>query len=90
MLFRSKAAFYLNFIEHMAPLLSGRSAAARGLLARCARCGAPTTIGSDSSAGAETGDADVICTFCSLVQRSSTHDPVPVEFISRPRARRGR
>ena len=38
-----RPAFYLGFLERMAPLLAEQSAAAAGELARCERCGAPTT-----------------------------------------------
>jgi hypothetical protein len=51
----------------MAPLLVGQSAAASGELNDCARCGSPTT-----------GE---ICAFCRLVEKSSAHDPVPVELL---------
>jgi uncharacterized protein (TIGR00269 family) len=64
----AKAAFYLGFLERMAPLLADRSAAATGALAACARCGAPTT-----------GD---VCAFCRLVERASAHEPVPVELVA--------
>jgi uncharacterized protein (TIGR00269 family) len=62
----SKAAFYLGFLERMAPLLAGGRAAA-GDLVPCSRCGAPTT-----------GD---VCAFCRLVETASAHDPVPVELV---------
>lgn len=39
----SKSSFYLNFIDNMAPLLVGHSAAAAGELRECDRCGSPTT-----------------------------------------------
>jgi uncharacterized protein (TIGR00269 family) len=63
----TKAAFYLGFLERMAPLLAERSAAATGALVRCARCDAPTT-----------GE---VCAFCRLVERASAHEPVPVELV---------
>jgi uncharacterized protein (TIGR00269 family) len=63
----SKAAFYLNFVDKMAPLLVGHSAADVGGLNECTRCGSPTT-----------GD---ICAFCRLVEKSSEHEPVPVELV---------
>lgn len=63
----SKASFYLGFLERMAPLLVGQSAAAAGELNECATCGSPTT-----------GD---ICAFCRLVEKSSAHEPVPVELV---------
>jgi uncharacterized protein (TIGR00269 family) len=71
----SKAAFYLNFIENMAPLLAGRSAAAAGGLHQCASCGAPTT-----------GE---VCAFCRLLDTTRGHAPVPVELVlSKGRGRR--
>jgi uncharacterized protein (TIGR00269 family) len=71
----SKAAFYLNFLDNMAPLLAGRSAAATDALGECRSCGAPTT-----------GE---LCAFCRIVEKSSAHDPVPVELVlSKGRVRR--
>jgi uncharacterized protein (TIGR00269 family) len=72
----SKAAFYLGFLERMAPLLAGNSAAAVGALNRCERCGSPTT-----------GE---VCAFCRLVEKSSAHEPVPVEMILQRRSKAGR
>jgi uncharacterized protein (TIGR00269 family) len=63
----SKAAFYLGFLERMAPLLADRSVAESGQLNRCATCGEPTT-----------GET---CAFCRLVGTASAHDPVPVELL---------
>ena len=63
----SKAAFYLNFLENMAPLLAGRSAADTDALCTCVSCGAPTT-----------GD---LCAFCRVVEKASAHEPVPVELV---------
>jgi uncharacterized protein (TIGR00269 family) len=63
----SKAAFYLNFVDKMAPLLAGHSAADVDGLNECTHCGSPTT-----------GD---ICAFCRLVEKSSQHEPVPVELV---------
>jgi uncharacterized protein (TIGR00269 family) len=65
----TKSAFYLNFLEHMVPLLSGRSAADQGGLAPCERCGAPTT-----------GD---VCAFCRLVDTVAAVEPVPVEMVAK-------
>ncbi len=65
----SKASFYLGFLERMAPLLAGQSAAATGAVHDCTRCGSPTT-----------GE---VCAFCRLVEKSSAHEPVPVEMVSR-------
>ena len=69
----TKASFYLGFLERMAPLLDGRSAAADGLN-RCSRCGSPTT-----------GD---VCAFCRLVETASAHEPVAVEMVARTSGRR--
>jgi uncharacterized protein (TIGR00269 family) len=63
----TKATFYLGFLERMAPLLAGRSAAAAGELERCLRCGSPTT-----------GE---VCAFCRLVDKAAAHEPVPVELV---------
>ena len=63
----SKAAFYLNFVEKMAPLLANVSAAATGDLQECSVCGSPTT-----------GDS---CAFCRLQERVVGHEPVPVELV---------
>ena len=53
----SKSAFYLEFVDKMAPLLAGSSQAAAGELRECDTCGAPTT-----------GEA---CAFCRLQDRVS-------------------
>jgi uncharacterized protein (TIGR00269 family) len=63
----SKAGFYFNFIENMAPLLVGRAVADGQELGSCSNCGAPTT-GS-------------VCAFCRLVETASAHAPVPVELV---------
>ena len=70
----AKSAFYLGFLDRMAPLLAGYSAAAAGQLNSCERCGEPTT-----------GD---ICAFCRLVEKAAVHDPVPVEMVLSKRARK--
>ncbi len=70
----TKSAFYLNFIDNMAPLLAGQTAAAQGHLRHCDRCGAPTT-----------GE---VCAFCRLVATAGAHDPVPVELVLGKRGRR--
>jgi uncharacterized protein (TIGR00269 family) len=70
----SKSAFYLNFIDKMAPLLAGSSQAAAGELHACDQCGAPTT-----------GET---CAFCRLQDRVSGHDPVPVELVLNKKARK--
>lgn len=63
----SKAAFYLGFLERMAPLLAGQARAAAGDLNECARCGEPTT--------------GAVCAFCRLVDKAAAHDPVPVDLV---------
>lgn len=70
----TKSAFYLNFIDNMAPLLAGQTAAANGDLHRCTRCEAPTT-----------GE---VCAFCRLVDVAGKHEPVPVELVLGKRGRR--
>ena len=70
----AKSAFYLGFLDRMAPLLAGSSAAAAGHLNCCERCGEPTT-----------GDT---CAFCRLVEKAAIHDPVPVELVLSKRARK--
>ena len=67
----SKASFYLNFVERMAPLLAERLADDRGALSSCAECGAPTS-----------GD---VCAFCRLVATASAHERVPVELLTKGR-----
>jgi uncharacterized protein (TIGR00269 family) len=67
----AKAAFYLNFIEKMAPLLAGHARDEREAVHPCAQCGAPTS-----------GD---VCAFCRLVATSAAHDAVPVEMMTRGR-----
>jgi uncharacterized protein (TIGR00269 family) len=70
----SKSAFYLNFVDKMAPLLAGHSQAAAGELRACDVCAAPTT-----------GD---VCAFCRLQDRVSGLDPVPVELVLNKKARK--
>ncbi len=57
----AKASFYLGFLDRMAPLLAGKSAAAAGELNRCTHCGSPTT-----------GE---VCAFCRLVEKASARRP---------------
>ena len=71
----TKAGFYFNFIENMAPLLAGRTLAGGLELGQCSNCGVPTT-GS-------------LCAFCHLVETASAHVPVPVELaMKKGRGRR--
>ena len=64
----TKTAFYLNFVEKVAPLLSQFALGDDSQLSECSRCGAPTT-----------GE---ICAFCHLVDKASAHEPVPVELVT--------
>ncbi|HEY4610830.1 MAG TPA: ATP-binding protein [Ilumatobacteraceae bacterium] len=71
----SKANFYLNFIDNMAPVLAGRGLADGVAIDACSNCGAPTT-GS-------------LCAFCHLVETAAAHERVPVEMVvTKRRARR--
>jgi tRNA-5-methyluridine54 2-sulfurtransferase len=63
----TKAGFYFNFVENMAPLLAGRAMTDGQEMSVCSNCGAPTT-GS-------------LCAFCHLVETASAHAPVPVELV---------
>jgi uncharacterized protein (TIGR00269 family) len=72
----AKAAFFLTFLDNMAPLLAATRAAVVESLSRCNRCGAPTT-----------GD---LCAFCRLVETASAHEPVPLEMLRPAKARRAR
>ncbi len=71
-----KAAFYLGFLDRMAPLLEGTSIASADGLGECSRCGSPTT-----------GE---ICAFCRLVETAGNHEPVPVELVTGKSGRRRR
>jgi uncharacterized protein (TIGR00269 family) len=71
----SKAAFYLNFVDRMAPLLAGLNLAGADALQECAVCGSPTP-----------GD---VCAFCRLQERVGGHEPVPVEMLLGRRHRAG-
>jgi len=76
----SKAAFYLEFVDKMAPLLAERRTSERARLLSCTSCGAPTTA-------PESGDAPV-CAFCRLRQRTTGVAPVPVEMVLNKKARK--
>jgi uncharacterized protein (TIGR00269 family) len=58
----TKHDFYFGFLSRAADHVAGASAAEQGALARCARCGAPTT-----------GE---VCAFCRLVERAGGRQPV--------------
>jgi len=51
----AKAAFYLQFLDKMQPLLDGVAEEERSLVGTCTRCGAPSTA--------------EVCAFCKLVER---------------------
>jgi len=72
----AKAAFYLNFVERMAPLLAGTTQAAHGDLRPCTQCGAPTT-----------GE---MCAFCALRARVGDRPLVPVDVVLGRTRRHGR
>jgi tRNA-5-methyluridine54 2-sulfurtransferase len=72
----AKAAFYLNFLERMAPLLASETQAAAGALRSCTRCGAPTT-----------GD---VCAFCALRDRVAGRPLVSVDVVLGRTRRHGR
>jgi uncharacterized protein (TIGR00269 family) len=68
----TKAAFYLGFLDRMAPLLAATKTSPA--LGRCDHCGSPTT--------SET------CAFCRLVAVASNAEPVPVEVVLPKAARK--
>jgi len=70
----TKTAFYLNFVENVAPLLAGHAMAGDQKIGTCSSCGGPTT-----------GE---ICAFCHLMDVASAHAPVPVDAIVGGRRRR--
>ena len=63
----SKAAFYLEFVDKMAPLLADRRSSERSRLVACTSCGAPTT---EPDSG-----ADPVCAFCRLQERTAGVEP---------------
>ena len=76
----TKAAFYLEFVDKMAPLLAERRRAGGDGLVACTACGAPTTE-------PDSGD-DPVCAFCRLRARVRDVPPVPVEMVLGRKARR--
>lgn len=52
----AKAAFYLQFLDRMLPLLDGVADDERAMVARCTRCGSPST--------------SEVCAFCRLQERA--------------------
>jgi len=64
----TKTAFYLNFVEKVAPLFASYALGDDVTLQPCTRCGSPTTA--------------EVCAFCNLVEKSAAHEPVPVELIT--------
>jgi tRNA-5-methyluridine54 2-sulfurtransferase len=71
----TKAAFYVNFLDNMAPLLVDTRRAVVDSLTRRSRCGSRTT-------------GDNLYAFCRLVEVASAHEPVPVEMLHPAKARR--
>lgn len=69
----TKRDFYFGFLARASERFQPEVTAAQDDLRPCATCGSPTT-----------GE---VCAFCRLVERSSGHEPVPVEML---RPRRGR
>lgn len=72
----SKASFYLNFLENMAPLLDSHHREGIGSLGTCTKCSSPTG-GQDSD----------LCAFCRLQERASSSEPVTVDMIRRKKRR---
>jgi len=70
----TKTAFYLNFVERVAPLLAGHALPDDKVLQPCVECGSPTT-----------GE---LCAFCNLVAVAGAHEPVAVELITGKGSRR--
>ena len=53
----AKAAFYLQFLDQMLPLLDGVAEAERDLVGVCSRCGSPSSA--------------EVCAFCKLVEKAA-------------------
>jgi uncharacterized protein (TIGR00269 family) len=70
----SKHDFYHGFLARAADRFTPEVDEAREGLVACATCGAPTP--------------DSPCAFCRLVERVGGHEPVPVEMIRKPKARK--
>lgn len=70
----STAAFYLGFLERMAPLIARDEDT--DAPAPCRACGSPS------------GAADGVCAFCRLADRAGAVEPVPVELVLGRGARR--
>lgn len=66
----TKASFYLNFIENMAPLLAHYHQAELDEIGSCTRCGSPTS-----------SETSGLCAFCRLQERSAASEPVPVDVL---------
>lgn len=73
----SKASFYLNFLENMAPILDSRHREGIGVLGTCKKCSSPT--------GALEAD---LCAFCRLQERASSSEPVTVDMIRKKKRRK--
>jgi uncharacterized protein (TIGR00269 family) len=53
----AKAAFYLQFLDRMLPVLDGVAAEEKELVGTCSRCGAPSSA--------------EVCAFCRLAERAA-------------------
>lgn len=72
----SKASFYLNFLENMAPILDTHHREGIESLGTCKKCSAPTG-GQDAN----------LCAFCRLQERASSCEPVSVDMIRKKKRR---
>ena len=63
----AKRDFYFGFLARAADRFQPEAQEAKTALVPCERCGAPTPDG--------------LCAFCRLVERTSGHEPVPVELV---------
>lgn len=63
----TKHAYYHGFLDRLAPLLNEMTRADQDQVGSCERCGAAST--------------GTICSFCRIVEASSTVEPVPVELV---------
>ncbi len=67
----TKAAFYLSFLDRMAPLLKDHREDEIASLSHCTRCGSPTS------------SHDSMCAFCRLQERSRVSEPVSVDILTK-------
>lgn len=71
----TKAAFYLGFLENMAPLLAQQRQEGLASVSRCVQCSAPTA--SKDSTSKDSG----LCAFCRLHEKASRSEPVSVDVF---------